>query len=130
MNEVLLRIRDVFKKCGKSQTEIGKMIDKTPQYIWRLLNVDDINPSESVINDICEKITLDNEPINKEWLRTGSGKPTIKRTRSQEIGKFASEVMNLPDDNIKNRLIAALAKLDERDWETIAKIAESFKEGG
>lgn len=129
MNDVLFRIREIFKKSGKSQTEIGKLIDKTPQYIWRLLNVDDINPSESVINDICEKIKINGEPVNKDWLRTGSGEPTIKRTRRQEIGAFANEVMDLPDESIKKRLIEALVKLDERDWETIAKIADSLKEG-
>ncbi len=130
MNDILVRIRDIFKKSGKSQTEIGEIINKTPQYIWRILNVDDINPSKGVIEDIYTKMTIDGEPINKDWLLTGKGRPTIKRTRSQEIGNFASEVMNLPDENIKKRLIDALVKLNERDWETIAKIAESLKEGG
>lgn len=129
MNDILFRIREVFKKSGKSQTEIGKLIDKTPQYIWRILNVDDINPSESVINDICEKIKINNESINSVWLRTGDGEPTLKRTRSQEIGNFASQIMNLPDENIKKRFIDALIKLNERDWETIEKIVDNLKEG-
>lgn len=60
------------------------------------------------------------------WLRTGKGESTIKLTRNQEISKFLNDSMQLPDENAKKRLIAALARLDERDWETIIKIAESL----
>lgn len=126
MNEVLFRIRDIIKRSGKSQTEIGKLIDKTPQYIWRLLNVDDINPSESVINDICEKLKIDDESISKDWVRTGKGSPTIKRTRNQQIQAFANEVMSLPDESLKKRLVEGLAKLDADDWKKILEIAEKL----
>lgn len=80
------------------------------------------NVSDRTISDICREFN-----VNEDWLRTGEGEPTIKRTRSQEIGKFISETMNLPDENIKNRFIAALAKLDEEDWETIEKIVDSLR---
>lgn len=81
-------------------------------------------PSDRTITDICREFG-----VNEKWLRTGDGEPIIKRTRKQEIGAFANEVMDLPDENIKKRLIEALVKLDEREWETIAKIADSLKEG-
>lgn len=80
--------------------------------------------TDRVIYSICEKFNA-----NEDWLRTGNGEPTIKRTRKQEIGAFVNETMNLPDKNIKKRLVEALVKLDERDWETIAKIADSLKGG-
>lgn len=130
MNEVLTRIREVFIKSGKSQTEIGAIINKTPQYVWRLLNVDDINPSKGAIEDIYTKMKIDGEPINPEWLQMGIGEPTIKRTRNQEIAEFANSVMELPDDNIKTRLIEALSKLDEKEWEVIEKIADSLSKKG
>ena len=81
-------------------------------------------PSDAVIQLICQKCGVD-----KTWLETGEGEPTIKLTRNQEIAKFANDVMQLPDEDIKKRLIEALAKLDERDWETIAKIIDSLKGG-
>lgn len=126
MSDMLLRIREVFVKSGKSQTEIGTIINKTPQYIWRLLNVDDINPSKSVIEDICTKIKIDGESINPDWLFTGRGNITLKRTRNQEIQAFANDVMELPDKNLKKRLIERLAILDEDDWQKILEIAEKL----
>jgi len=97
MNDILLRIREVFQDSGKNQTQIGKDISKTPQYIWRLLNVDDINPSDSVIKDICRVYE-----INEQWLRTGKGK---------------KEAISTPDE----RFAANIGKLQRTDDETIIR---------
>lgn len=97
MNDILSRIRRIFSDSGKSQTEIGKMIGKTPQYVWRILNVDDLSPSESVIRDICREFD-----VNEDWLRTG-------------IGKMYKEIN--PDD----RYAANIGKLQRTDNETIIR---------
>ena len=125
MNE---RIKEIIERSGLKKVEFAKIIKVHQSHVSKIISGEK-KPSDRLIDDICEKIKINGEFINKEWLLTGIGESTIKRTRSQEIGTFASEIMNLPDENIKNRLIAALAKLDERDWETIAKIADSLKEG-
>lgn len=125
MNNILIRIRKIFEESGKSQTEIGKMISKTSQYVWKILNDDNANPSDSTIKDICREFK-----VNETWLRTGEGEPYQKRTRTQEIGEFANKIMSESDDAFKRRFILALSKLDERDWETLAKIADELgKEG-
>lgn len=121
------RIGIILEKTGMTKTAFAETLKVSQQYISKLIKTG--NPSERFIDDICEKIKIDDEPINKDWLRTGNGEPTIKRTRNQEIGAFANAVMDLPDENIKKRLIEALTKLDERDWETLEKIAQSLKEG-
>lgn len=122
MNEKLLRIRKIFSDSGMSQTAIGKKINKTSQYVWKLLNDDTSNPSESVIADICRQFD-----VNDEWIKNGNGEPYKKRNRNQEIGYFANELMSEADESFKKRFIYALSKLDERDWETIAKIIEKMK---
>ena len=118
------RIKQIRKDHKLTQVEFGARIgvkgNTVTGYETGLRN-----PTDAVVLAICREFN-----VNKDWLLTGEGEPTIKRTRRQEIGNFASEVMNLPDENIKNRLLDALAKLDERDWETIEKIAESLQEGG
>lgn len=123
MNEKLLRIRKIFNDSGKSQTAIGKMLNKTSQYVWKILNDDNVNPSDSVVADICR-----NFGVNEEWLKSGIGEPYKKRNRNQEIAAFANDVMEETDDSFKKRFIHALSKLDERDWETIAKIIEEMKQ--
>lgn len=120
MKDRILKIR---KDSKMTQDVFAEKLGLSKNFVW-MLEKGERDPSDRTISDICREFN-----VNEEWLRTGNGEPTIKRTRSQEIGNFASEIMNLPDENIKSRLIAALAKLDERDWETIAKIADSLREG-
>ena len=63
MNEITGRIREVFEHSGKNQSELARCLKVTPSYIWKLLNKDDVTPSERFIDDICEKFQ-----IRKEWL--------------------------------------------------------------
>ena len=123
MNNILIRIRKIFEESGKSQTEIGKMISKTSQYVWKILNDDNANPSDSTIKDICREFR-----VNEKWLRTGEGEPYHKSTRNQEIQFFANDIMEDVDESFKKRFILALSKLNESDWETLRKIADNLKE--
>lgn len=109
MNEVTLRFRKVFFKIGKSQSEIARTLNVTPAYIWKLLNNDDAAPSERLIDDICEKFS-----VNKDWLKTGNGGDESMFVQEdvkylQNLGKLASEpnefkkfylnmMLNLPDE--------------------------------
>lgn len=117
------RIKELRKMLNLTQAEFASKIGLSRNFIAQM-ETGTRFPSDRTIADICREFN-----VNESWLRNGIGEPTIKRTRSQEIGSFASEIMNLPDENIKKRLIDALVNLDERDWETIAKIADSLKEG-
>lgn len=117
------RIKELRKILNMTQSEFSSKIGLSRNYIAQIETGTKF-PSDRTVTDICREFN-----VNENWLRNGIGNPIIKRTRSQEIGSFASEIMNLPDGNIKKRLIDALIKLDEKDWETIAKIADSLKEG-
>ena len=118
-NEILLRIRYVFKDSGKTQTDIGKSIGKTSQYVWKLLNDDNSNPSESAIKDICREFS-----INEEWLRTGQGEMKREKTRDQKVLEFTNDALESMDGSFKKKLLMALSKLTEKDWEHLADIAE------
>lgn len=121
-NGILLRIRLIFKDSGLNQTAIGKKIGKTAQYVWKLLNDDNSNPSESVIKDICREFL-----INEEWLRTGNGKMNRQLTRNQQVIEFTNDALAEVDESFKKRLLLALSKLTEKDWEALAEIAERIK---
>ena len=118
-NEILLRIRYIFKDSGKTQTGIGKSIGKTSQYVWKLLNDDNSNPSESVIKDICREFS-----INEEWLRTGQGEMKRYKTRNQQVIEFTNDALESVDEAFKKKLLIALSKLTEKDWEHLADMAE------
>lgn len=75
------------------------------------------SPSDAVISLICTKFN-----INEEWLRTGEGEMFVQRTRNQTITDFLGDLI-IDDNTFKKRLIEALAELDERDWESLEKLA-------
>lgn len=125
MQTINERIGIILKKSGMKQTAFAEALKVSQQYISKLIK--EGNPSERLIDDICEKIKINDEPINKEWIYTGEGELTIKLTRNQEIAKFLNDVMKLPDEDIKKQFIDALSKLDERDWETLNKIANGLR---
>lgn len=114
------RIVELRKGRGWTQDEFAEKMGISKNYVSLIENGKKI-PSDRLISDICREFN-----VNEEWLRTGKGKPTIKRTKNQEIQSFANEIMELPDESLKKRLVEGLAKLDANDWEKILEIAEKL----
>lgn len=118
MNDTLLRIRQVFHESGKSQVEIGKIISKTSQYVWKLLNDDSANPSDSVIKDICREFN-----VREEWIRSGEGTPYI--STNDKLISYISEITFGDDDFIKD-LIMVYMELDDISKEALKKLASGM----
>lgn len=75
---------------------------------------------ESLYKLICKEFN-----VNEEWLRTGNGEMFVPLTRNQLITDFAADLI-MEDNTFKKRLVEALAKLDENEWEVLEKLAESL----
>lgn len=121
MNEITGRIREIFERSGKSQSELARSLKVTPSYIWKLLNKDNVTPSERFIDDICEKYH-----IRKNWLLNGEGDPDQPLDRQDEIAKLTADLFKGEKNSFKERLIFALASLDESEWELLEKIVEKI----
>lgn len=120
MNDVLFRIRKVFNDSGKSQTEIGKKIGKTSQYVWKLLNDDTANPSNSVIGDICREFN-----VNKEWILNGEGEPY--KSSKGAFSELLSDLEDSDDDFIKD-LLTVYMDLDDDSKKALRKLAKGLAE--
>lgn len=124
MNDILLRIRTVFRNSEKSQTEIGKIIGKTPQYVWKLLNDDKANPSDSVIRDICREFN-----VNEDWLRTGEGE-TYDHLQTNDIIVRAAELLGRKDPFIES-FLEVFSKMSDSAktimLDVLEEIAEVYK---
>lgn len=116
------RIIKIREAAGLSQEEFADKLELSRNFINQVENGKK-NCSKRTISAICEKISINNRPINKEWLLTGKGEMVKSLTKSQEIGDFVSSVMHLPDEDFKKRFISALQRLDEKDWKHLEEIA-------
>lgn len=78
-------------------------------------------PSDRTINDICKLFH-----INENWLRTGQGEMYVDRTQNQIIADFMNQVMESDENDLRRRLIDALAKLDAEQWILLGEIADKL----
>lgn len=120
MNELNSRIKQVRKALGMSQDEFGNGIGLGRGAITNI-ELNKTNPKPLVVQLICKTYN-----VNEMWLRTGEGEMFVQRTRSQEIVDFMGELVQT-DNEFKRRFVAALARLDEKDWALIEKMADKLR---
>lgn len=118
------RIIQIRKGENLSQEEFAERLGLSRNFINQVENGKK-NLSDRSIADICSKFD-----INEEFIRTGNGEMKKELSRSQEISEFMKKVLKESDNSFRKRFCAALAKLDERDWETIGKIVEEMEKEG
>lgn len=119
MQTINERIGIVLERSGKTKTAFGESLNVSQQYISKLVRTG--NPSELLINDICEKYH-----VRKEWLLYGIGDPDEPLNRKEEIARLTADLFKGQKNSFKERLILALSRLDESEWELLEKIAEEI----
>ena len=114
------RFRELRKICKKSQEEWADIMGLSRSGITEI-EAGRRNVTEKHIKLLSIE-PIDGRYINEDWLRTGDGDPFKKLTRSQVITDFAADLIK-EDDSFKSRLIEALAKLGDDDWEALERLA-------
>ena len=79
------------------------------------------NPTDAVIKSICREFN-----VSEEWLKTGEGDMFLPLDRQDQIANLTATLFKGEKDSFKERLILALAGLDESEWELLEKIAEKI----
>lgn len=114
------RLKQIRKKLGCNQNEFAEKLGISVSNISSYES-GRRNPSDAVINLICEKFS-----VNKEWLETGKGEMFIQKTENEKIAEFLADVLKAGEKDQRYRFIAAISELDENDWNTIQKLAEKL----
>ena len=109
------RIKEIRKSLGMTMEKFGEKIGVGKTAISKLEN-NERNLTDQMAISICREFS-----VNESWRRTGEGDTFIKKTRNQEITDFLGELI-IEEGSFKKRLIQAMAKLDERDWEDIERL--------
>lgn len=114
------RIKEVRKTLGLTLEEFGNKIGVTKTTISRIENGVNSVTNQMLIS-ICREFG-----VNEEWLRSGEGEMFVPLTRSEAIAEFAGSLIKEEDASFKKRLIEALAKLNEQEWEVLEGIARKL----
>lgn len=120
MSELNYRIKQVRKALGISQDDFGNGIGLGRGAITNI-ELNKTTPKPLVVQLICKTYN-----VNETWLRTGEGEMFVQRTRSQEIVDFMGDLVQT-NNEFKRRFVAALARLDESEWELIEKMADKLR---
>lgn len=114
------RIKELREQLGLTQQKFADKIGLKRQTI-AAYEIGKIEPSDSTLLLLCKEFN-----VNEEWIRTGTGNMFKELTRNQEIQSFANEIMELPDKDIKKKLVLAISKLTPQDWENLIICAEKI----
>lgn len=114
------RVRFLRKeKLKLTQEALGEPLGLTRANIANI-EAGRIAVTDRVVISICEKFN-----VSENWLRTGEGEVFVPLTRNQQITDFLGDLIK-EENSFKKRLIDALSRLSEEDWEDIERIVDKL----
>lgn len=114
------RIAIARREIGLTQGQFAERIGLTRNFIWMVEKGERV-PSDRTIADICREFG-----INEIWLRTGAGEMFRPKSRGEEIMAFVGSSLSRGEDDIRVRLVAALAKLQPEQWDALEVVIDGL----
>lgn len=111
------RVKEVRKSLGLTLEKFGENLGVTKTAISNI-EKGIRNLTDQMLKSICREYG-----VREEWLRSGEGEPFGAQTKNQRILSFANQVMSDEDESFRKRLVDALSRLEESEWEVLEKIA-------
>lgn len=109
------RIKLVRIKKSLNQTDFAKRLSISRSAVCKIESGEN-SPSEQTINLICKEFN-----VNSEWLRTGKGEMFIEKSKDILISDMFADILKGDNTDFKYRLVSALSKLDDDDWDSLEK---------
>lgn len=117
------RIREVRNAKGLTQTEFGKRIGFSRPMVANLEGEGRAEIKDHVIHLICKEYN-----VNEKWLRTGEGEMFSEMSMEEELIEFTRDLLIDENESFKKRLISALAKLSEEQWDLLEGIIDDISQ--
>ena len=114
------RIEEIRKSCGLSRVAFGSKLGVSGDVINNLER-GRVEVKEHMIILICREFG-----VNEKWLRYGEGEMLVPKTREDDIAELTLKILADEEDSFRSRLVSALAKLSEEQWELLADIADKI----
>ena len=114
------RFKELREALSLTQQKFADRLDISRNFVAQIEMGNKI-PSERTVKDICREFK-----VNYEWLTEGTGDMFIQNKRKSEIADFVGSVLNGEADSFKVRLVEILANLNESEWETLQKLANTL----
>lgn len=122
MDTINRRIELLINNLHITKTAFADKLKVTQAYISKLINVGG-NPSDRLIEDICEKYN-----VNEEWLRYGTGEMFRVIPEEDETAAIVSNL--LEEDNafydIIKGIMKTFAQLDPASQDTLISFSEQL----
>ena len=116
------RLRKIRRMEDLTQEEFGKRVGVKRNTIAQY-EMGRNEPIDSVIALICKEFS-----INEEWLRYGKGEIYKPKTIKEELVDLTDKLLSEESTSFKNRLISALAKLTEEQWDVLEKVIDDISQ--
>lgn len=114
------RVKEVRKALGLTLEKFGDKIGLKKNSVSQIENGrNDLTEANAIA--ICREFN-----VNEEWLRTGEGEMFASLDRNSEIAKLTTDLFKGQKNSFKERLILALSRLDEKEWEVLEEIVEEI----
>ena len=118
MNE---RLKELRKALGfKNQQDFADVL-KIKRGTIANYEIGRNEPIDAVITLICSKFS-----VNEDWLRTGEGEMFLSKSHEEEIADLTYKLLTEESTSFKNRLVSALSKLTDEQWDIFEKIIDDI----
>ena len=78
-------------------------------------------PSDRTVKDICRVYN-----VNEEWLRYGTGEMLKAKSVKEELVELTDKLLSEESTSFKNRLVSALARLTDEQWDVLEKVIDEI----
>lgn len=111
------RVKELRKSLNYTLDKFGGKLGVQKSAISKIEKGEN-NLTDQMLLSICREFG-----VSEEWLRTGEGEMFVSLNRTQQIAQLTTDLFKGEKDSFKERLLLALAKLDEDEWKVLEKIA-------